>query len=71
VPEIEANSNGRDIKFSALSGLDWSIGKAGGSTERVWKFSLSHAQSAVDWYLDHRFHETGLMHGIHLASEAL
>jgi len=21
--------------------------------------------------LDHRFHETGLMHGIHLASEAL
>src|SRR5882724_616931 len=22
-------------------------------------------------YLDHRFHETGLMHGIHLASEAL
>src|ERR1700682_6348223 len=23
------------------------------------------------WDLDHRFHETGLMHGIHLASEAL
>ena len=22
-------------------------------------------------HLDHRFHETGLMHGIHLASEAL
>jgi hypothetical protein len=25
----------------------------------------------VGGILDHRFHETGLMHGIHLASEAL
>jgi predicted transcriptional regulator len=29
------------------------------------------AVSASVTVLDHRFHETGLMHGIHLASEAL
>ncbi|MPZ36398.1 MAG: hypothetical protein GEV13_36540 [Rhodospirillales bacterium] len=33
--------------------------------------ALRPVRRIASWHLDHRFHETGLMHGIHLASEAL
>ena len=53
--------NERDIKFTALSQLDWSQGMAWPSTELVWKSALGHAETAVDWYLTERF-GSGLGH---------
>ena len=38
--------------------------------EKIFQEKISGARSDRK-QLDHRFHETGLMHGIHLASEAL
>src|SRR5712671_3412136 len=43
-------------------------GQAGRNIERI---VVALEAGRDGFWLDHRFHETGLMHGIHLASEAL
>jgi hypothetical protein len=35
------------------------------------EIEFRNREQELEHILDHRFHETGLMHGIHLASEAL
>jgi hypothetical protein len=37
----------------------------------TWRGRANQTWKEKEATLDHRFHETGLMHGIHLASEAL
>jgi hypothetical protein len=62
--------------WASLQGFDSAIFGYSGVQRRIggvplslltWLGSGSEGQAG----LDHRFHETGLMHGIHLASEAL
>ncbi len=43
----------------------------GGTNALCDREALTAGNDPIIKRLDHRFHETGLMHGIHLASEAL